>query len=144
MTRPRPTRLSQAHYETLASLRHALRNFLGFSEVAARRAGLTPQQHQALLAIRGMPAGTPVSVGAVAEKLLVRHHSAVELTERLERMGMIRRVRSTVDRRKVDLSLTPRGNHALERLTSSHVRELRQLGPALARMLAFLGHEKPG
>jgi DNA-binding MarR family transcriptional regulator len=139
MPKPKPGRLDQSRYETLAALRHALRRFLGFSETAARAAGITPQQHQALLAIKGRPGPGRAGVGDVARSLLVRPHSAVELTERLERMGLIVRPRATTDRRRVELHLTPRGERALARLTESHLRELRTLGPAIGGLLSELG-----
>ncbi|HEY4299431.1 MAG TPA: MarR family transcriptional regulator [Candidatus Didemnitutus sp.] len=141
MRKPAHDRLDKSRYEMLAALRHALRRFLGFSEAVARTAGLTPQQHQVLLAIKGMPNRAFAGVGDVADAMLVRHHSAVELTERLERMGMIRRDRAIKDRRRVELRLTARGERALARLTEVHLRELRLLGPVIGGLLATLGIE---
>lgn len=125
------SRLARADYETLASFRQALRRFLDFSAQAARAAGLSPQQHQALLAIKGMPPATEITVGVLAERLHIRHHTGVELSRRLERKGWILRSRNADDARRVDLRLTRRGERLLERLSISHRDELRTAGPRL-------------
>jgi DNA-binding MarR family transcriptional regulator len=127
--------VSQAEYEALAEFRRALRNFLSFSEAAAEKVGLTPRQHQALLAIRGNPAGAPLSVGALATDLQVRHHSAVGLVDRLSRAGLVARHHATDDRRQVLVSLTAAGDRLLARLSSVHRDELGQLGPRLRALL---------
>jgi len=131
-------RLTKAHYELLAALRHGLRRFLGFSQEAARAAGLTPQQHQALLAIKGFPGRDTVSVGELAERLQLRHHSVVGLVDRLARRGLLRRVPSRVDRRRVEVLLTARGHALIARLSAVHLRELRQLGPELHRLIGTI------
>jgi DNA-binding MarR family transcriptional regulator len=130
--------IAKSHYELLAALRHALRRFLGFSETAAREAGLTPQQHQALLAIKGFPGRDFVTVGELAVGLMVRHHSAVGLVDRLAKRGFLRRTRSKADGRRVEVHLTARGETIVERLSAVHLRELRQLGPALHRLLGSI------
>ena len=99
--RPRP---SQADYEALSEFRYMIRCFLEFSQNAAREAGLTPGQHQALLAIRGFPAGQGVTVGDLAERLRVRHHSAVELVDRLAEAGLVLRSPDATDHRRVLLA----------------------------------------
>lgn len=119
----------------LAEFRYRIRRFLHFSERAAREAGLEPQQHQALLVLRGFSAVQEATVGALAERLQIRHHSAVELANRLEKQGLLRRTRSTVDRREVFLRATPRGVKLLARLSRAHRAELRSAGPALLRAL---------
>jgi len=134
MTAQRP-RLRKAHYEALASLRHALRRFQRFSQEAARAAGLTPQQHQALLAIKGFPGRDCVSIGELAERLQLRHHSAVGLVNRLVRRQLVCRAPSADDRRRVEVRLSPRGEARIERLSSAHMRELRHLGPGIRRLL---------
>src|SRR5579862_5258142 len=94
-------KVTKAEYEALAGFRHALRLFLRFSEEAALAAGLTPQQHQALLAIQGFPERDYVTVGELAERLQVRHHSAVGLIDRLVTQGLAARRISETDRRQV-------------------------------------------
>jgi DNA-binding MarR family transcriptional regulator len=130
--------LAPVHYELLATLRHALRGFLRFSQAAARAAGLPPQQHQALLAIKGFPGRDRVSIGELAGRLHLRHHSAVGLVDRLARRRLVRRVPSTADRRRVHLELTTRGTALIDRLSTIHLRELEQLGPELRRLLALI------
>ena len=122
-------------YRALADFRHEIRRFLSFSEQAARDAGIEPQQHQALLAIKGLPAGRRATVGVLSERLQIQHHSGVELSVRLEAKGLIRRTRSRRDRREVLLSLTRRGEKLLRELTLPHRAELRSAGPTLLRAL---------
>jgi DNA-binding MarR family transcriptional regulator len=119
----------------LAEFRYEIRRFLNFSERAARAAGLEPQQHQALLAIKGMPEGRNGTIGFLAERLQTRHHSAVELANRLETRGLLRRLRSKIDRRQVRVELTPRGEKILQRLSAANQSELRTLAPKLLRAL---------
>jgi DNA-binding MarR family transcriptional regulator len=133
--------IAKSHYEVLAALRLALRRFLGFSEKAARGAGLTPQQHQALLAIKGFPGRDYVSIGELAESLQLRHHSAVGLVDRLSGRKLLRRGRSQIDRRRVEVRLTVRGEKVLERLSAVHLRELRQLGPELHKLIGSITND---
>jgi DNA-binding MarR family transcriptional regulator len=126
---------SKEDFETLAEFRYALRCFLRFSENAAKTAGLTLQQHQALLFIIGFPGREQVTVGELAERLQIRHHSAVGLVDRLEQQGLVERVQNQEDRRQVFIRLTDKGVNVLNRLTSTHREELRQLGPQLCSML---------
>lgn len=130
-----PNRITQTHYETLAALRHALRRFLRFSQEAARRAGIPPQQHQALLAIKGFPDRDFVSVSELAGRLHLRHHSAVGLVDRLAKRGLVRRRPSREDRRRVEISLTARGEALIARLSAAHLAELRQIRPELRKLL---------
>ena len=133
---PRSTpKVTKGHYETLAALRHTLRAFLHFSEAAAQDAGLTPQQHQAMLAIKGFAGRDYASVGEIAQRLHLRHHSAVGLLDRLEKRQLVRRSPSREDRRRVDIYLTARGEALLEKLSAAHLAELRQHGPELHRLL---------
>ncbi len=131
----RPPLLAKSHYERLASLRHTMQRFLRFSADAARLAGLTPRQHQALLAIKGFPGRDYVSVGELAGRLHLRHQSAVGLVDRLARRQLVRRQPSPTDRRRVEVRLTARGEMLIRRLSAAHWRELRQLGPELRRAL---------
>jgi DNA-binding MarR family transcriptional regulator len=130
--------VTPAEYEALAEFRRALRSFLRFSEAAAEGVGLTPRQHQALLAIRAHAGGGPLSVGALAAELGVRHHSAVGLVDRLAALGLAARHPGTRDRRQVFVSLTAAGERLLGRLSSVHRDELRQLGPRLRNLLETL------
>ncbi len=131
-------RLTKAHYESLAALRHALRRFLHFSQDAARQSGLTPQQHQALLAIKGFPGRDYVSITELAERLQLRHHSAVGLVDRLARARLLRRTPSVADRRKVELRLTARGEKVIEQLSAIHLQELRKFGSELHRLVGSI------
>ncbi len=141
MTDRRGRRLEARDFRLLADFRYALRRFLHFSEAAARQAGLTPQQHQALLAIKGFPGGAEPMVGEVAERLGVRHHSAVELAQRLEEAGLLARVHDQQDRRRVHLRLTEEAEERLARLSQSHLHELRHLRPVLAELLSAISEE---
>jgi DNA-binding MarR family transcriptional regulator len=122
-------------YRALADFRYEIRRFLNFSEQAARAAGVEPQQHQALLAIKGLPPGQAATVGTLAERLQIRPHTAVELAIRLERKKLICRSRNDADRREVLLRLTPRGERLLQNLSLSHRAELNSTGPKLLRAL---------
>jgi len=124
-----------ADYEALAELRHQIRRFLSFSERAARKAGLEPRQHQLMLALKGLPRGSRPRVGELAERLQLRHHSTVELANRLAARGYIRRMRGGEDQREVLLSLTPKGEQVLRGLSLHHRAELRMQGPALLAAL---------
>ncbi len=131
----------RANYEDLAAFRYEIRRFLNFSERAARDASVEPRQHQALLAIKGLPPGVQATVGVLAERLQVQHHSACELSDRLQEKGLIRRWRSETDRREVLLELTPRGERVLEQLSAAHRIELRVAGPKLMKALqAVVSH----
>lgn len=128
--------MNKSDYEALAQFRHALRAFLHFSEEAARAVGLTPQQHQALLAIRGYPGRDEVTLGELAEALQIRPHSAVGLVDRLTAHGLAERRHREGDRRQVYVGLTPQGDTVLEQLSAAHQTELARLGPSLAALLA--------
>jgi len=120
-------RVTKKEYEKLAAFRFNLRQFLRFSELAARSVGLTSQQHQALLSIRGFPDGKAITIGQLAEQLQVAHHTAVELVDRLTLQDLVLREASAVDRRHVHIKLTDRGVEILEALTWVHREELRRL-----------------
>ncbi|MFE0757504.1 MarR family winged helix-turn-helix transcriptional regulator [Inquilinus sp. NPDC058860] len=133
--------LSKADYEALAAFRHALRRFLDFSGEAAKSAGLTPQQHQALLAIKGFVGRDRVTIGELAEQLVQRHHSTVGLVDRLEALGLVRREADPADRRRALVALTDRAEAVLAGLSAIHRAELRRLRPSLATLLERLGTE---
>ena len=127
--------VTQPDYQAMAEFRHQIRRFLRFSEEAARQAGLEPQQYLMLLALKGLPDGRRGRIGEVAERLQIQHHSTVELVDRLEKRGMVRRRRSEADRREVLLELTPRGEKLLRDLALYHREELREVAPSLVRSL---------
>lgn len=128
-------KLTKADYERLAEFRLALRQFLHFSESAARIAGISPQHHQVLLAIKGFPGREQVLLGELAERLQILPHSAVGLADRLVAKGYIRRVRDRADRRRVFLVLTAKAEAVLESLSVAHQEQLRSLQPHLTRLL---------
>ncbi|MGB3288380.1 MAG: MarR family transcriptional regulator [Burkholderiaceae bacterium] len=115
--------------------RFTLRRFNAFSAAAAAAAGLMPQQHQALLVIKAMGADAAPSVGDIAEHMLIRHHSAVELVNRLVRMELVSRFRDPADRRRVRVMLTPLADEKLAALAHAHLEELRAVRPLLMKLL---------
>jgi DNA-binding MarR family transcriptional regulator len=134
-------KLNQAQYETLAAFRYELRRFLHFSETAAQATGITPQWHQALLAIKGFPGRDQITVGELAERLQLRHHSAVGLIDRLVAEKLVVRKPSANDRRQVLIELTGRGEKTLEKLSSLHHDQLKRIGPELSRLLEQLNSD---
>ncbi len=127
--------VSSADYQALAEFRYQIRRFLNLAERGARAAGLEPQQYLLLLVLRGLPDEQQATIGNLAERLQVRHHSAVELIDRLAKRGLVRRVRGKQDRRNVLVHLTPRGDRVLTKLARQRLKELRGTGPALIRAL---------
>lgn len=136
--------LSLEDYQLLAQFRHLLARFLAFSAQAAHAEGLAPRQHQALLAIKGFPGGAQATVGDLAERLGIRHHSAVGLVDRLVASRYLVRRADIQDRRRAILSLTPRGENALAALSAAHRKELRRIAPLLEPLLSQLGSPEPG
>ncbi len=132
-----PAHLTDEDYRTLAAFRAALRRFLYFSEDAAKSAGLTPQQHQALLGIRAAK-DAAISIGELAEYLAIQPHSASELADRLVALGLVIREPDVKDRRMTKLRLTPAAEDALLSLSVTHRDELRTLRPLLSELLAKL------
>ncbi|HTS65759.1 MAG TPA: MarR family transcriptional regulator [Candidatus Acidoferrales bacterium] len=128
-------------YRALARFRFLIRRFLQFSESAAQEAGLEPQQHQLMLMIRACDEAGGPTIGMAAERLLIRHHSAVGLVDRLEEHGLVERAREGADRREVRLRLTARGEHTLAHLSQSHQSELRKMAPQLVEALSGLLEE---
>jgi DNA-binding MarR family transcriptional regulator len=127
--------MSSVEFRALAEFRYQIRQFLNGSEQAARAADLEPQQYLFLLALRGLPAGRTATIRELAERMQLRHHSAVEMVNRLERAQLLRRERSRTDRRQVIVHLTPRGEKILSRLARQRIAELRTAAPALVRAL---------
>ena len=122
-------------YRALAELRHQIRQFLSEGDRAARAAGLEPQQYLLLLMIRGLPEGQSATIRTLAERLTLKHHSAVELVDRLEANGYVRRTRGRDDRRNVIVSLLPRGERLLEEVARHRINELRSNGHELVRAI---------
>ena len=142
MTQPGKSRpaIELADYQRLSEFRYLIRRFLEFSQLQAEDAGLTPRQHQALLAIKGYPGGGSVTVGDLAERLRIRHHSAVELINRLSDAGLVVRDQDKDDHRRVLLRLTERADDCLAELSAAHLDELSRIEPMLRRLLDQ-GHE---
>src|ERR1035441_9837177 len=133
--------VSAAEYRQLAEFRYRIRQFLHLSEEAARSKGIEPQQHQVLLAIKGLPEGSRPTVRTLSERLCLRHHSTVELIDRLVEQGAVARRHSVQDRREVLIELTPHGEELLHQLSVLLWRELRVSGPALSEsLLTVLAH----
>lgn len=133
--RPATTGMDPADYRRLAEFRYLIRCFLEFSEAAAARMGLTPRQHQALLAIKGAPEAAIPTIGYLAERLRIQHHSAVELVDRLVDAGLLLRAADARDRRRVRLALTATAEANLAALSASHLEELDRLRPTLLEIL---------
>ena len=127
--------ITLSEYQSLAEFRYQLRCFLHFSEQAARAVGLEPQQHQLLLTLKGLPFGRYATVSELAERLQIRHHSTVELIDRMVDRNLIKRSRDENDQRKVIIHLTPYGEKVLRKLSLLHRTELRSTGPELVRVL---------
>jgi DNA-binding MarR family transcriptional regulator len=127
--------LTLREYQDLAEFRYQLRRFLHFSEDRAREHAIEPQQHQALLALKGLPRDKRPTIGELANRLLLRHHSMVELIDRLESSGFVERRSDPEDRRQILIHLTSRGTAKLHALSLAHQEELRVRGPELAKAL---------
>jgi len=127
--------ITKTEYEVLAEFRYTLRRFLHFSENAAEEVGITPQQHQALLVVKGFPGREKITISELAERLQIHHHSAVGLANRLEAENLIDRSPALEDRRQVFISLTGHGLSILERLSKTHRDELHLLAPQLRLLL---------
>lgn len=133
--------ISTAGYRQLAEFRYRIRQFLHLSEEAARSKGIEPQQHQVLLAIKGLPEGSRPTVRTLSERLCLRHHSTVELIDRLAEQRAVTRRHSDQDRREVLIELTPHGEELLHQLSVLLWQELRVSGPVLAEsLLTVLTH----
>ena len=130
--------LTDGDYRTLATFRHSLRVFLRFSEGAARSEGLTPNQHQLLLAIRGFPEAHSPTISDAAEFLQLQHHSVVELVDRAVESGLVTRRVDPDDRRRQRLALTPKGTRKLARLSAAHREELRRFRDEMTEVLRTL------
>jgi DNA-binding MarR family transcriptional regulator len=129
--------LTSSEYAMLAAFRFKLRQFLAFSEKTAAKAGVTQQQYQALLVVRAHPGPGLVTISDLAAQMLIKHHSAVGMVNRLEELGLVRREQDSGDRRKVGLRLTANGLRVFDRLAAVHRVELRRIGRDLSRFTGY-------
>jgi DNA-binding MarR family transcriptional regulator len=136
------TAISDSEYRALAELRYRIRHFIQEGDAAAQRSNLEPQQYLMLLAIRGLPQEAVATISALAERMALRHHSAVELIDRLETHGLVRRSRSEGDKREVRVSLLPQGSTLLDRVARERLSELKASGAALADAITTLVKRK--
>lgn len=137
--------LTYADYQGLAAFRHALRRFLAFSEARAREVGLTPQQHQALLSIKGgYPGRAEISIGELSRHLLIKNHSAVELVDRLVKAGLVTRRPAADDRRRIEVAITDKGEDLLRRVSDANLRELAAAAPLMGGFLGGLEGRRDG
>jgi DNA-binding MarR family transcriptional regulator len=137
---PAQPALATAGFQQLAAFRYRIRQFLHFSEEAARRNGLEPQQHQLMLAIKGLPQGLRPTITTLSARLCLRHHSTVELVNRLVERGAAVRKPSDQDRREVLVELTAHGDELLQKLSVLHWQELQNAGPDLSDALDRIVH----
>jgi len=135
--------ISTAEYQALAELRYRIRKFLNEGDEVAREAGLESQQYLMLLLIRGLPDGKAATIQTLAERLALKHQTVVELIDRMEAHGYLRRTRSRDDRRHVLVSILPRGEKLLEQVARHRISELRSSGTALVKALSALLEEGP-
>lgn len=134
-------KLTLSDYQALAEFRYQIRRFLHFSEEVVKEAGMERGQYQLMLAVKGMPAGVRPRIRELANRMQIRHHSAVELVNRLEAGGFVHRTRAKDDRREVLLGLTPKGEKVLSALALHHHDELRLAGPELVAALRRIMRE---
>lgn len=134
----KPLKVTLSDTRALAAFRYELRSFLAFSEQAAREAGIEPQQHQLLLAVGGLPARQRPNIRTLAERLCVQHHTAVALVDKLAERGLVRRERSTDDKRQVLVHLTEPGADLLQQLSRLHRHHLQSVGPEMVAALAAI------
>jgi DNA-binding MarR family transcriptional regulator len=138
-----PAGITTREFRALAELRYRIRHFMSGGDAAARAAGLEPQQYLLLLMVRGLPDGQEATIRALAERLALKHHSVVELVDRLEAHGYVRRTRGHDDRRRVLVSLLPRGQRMLEDVARQRINELRSYGHELVQAIDQLLHRPP-
>ena len=134
--------ISDTEYQALAELRYRIRHFIQEGDAAAQRSNLEPQQYLMLLAIRGLPQGAVATISTLAERMALKHHTAVELIDRLESHGLVRRSRGEHDKREVRVSLLPQGSRLLERVARERLGELKASGVALANAITALVKRK--
>ncbi|MGZ8495887.1 MAG: MarR family winged helix-turn-helix transcriptional regulator [Candidatus Binatia bacterium] len=133
-----PNNSNLPDFKAMAELRYQIRRFLRFSETAARQAGIEPQQHQLLLAVKGLPKTLKPTIGVLAERMQLQHHSTVELVDRLADRGFLLRLRASDDRRQVLVKLTRDGEEFLKKLSLHHLQDLQSSGPKFVKILQGL------
>jgi DNA-binding MarR family transcriptional regulator len=133
-----PEKITEEEYRALGELRYLIRRFLQEGDTKAKQVGLEPQQYLLLLAVRGLPAGEDATISTLANRLSLRHHSTVELIDRMEAHGYVKRVRGREDRRQVLVSLQARGEKLLETVVEQRIIELRGTGRALVAAISSL------
>jgi DNA-binding MarR family transcriptional regulator len=138
-----PVPLQEAEYIALAEFRYRLRKFQRHMEEEVRKLGVNPQQYQLVLAIKGLPQSQAPIIGRLAERMQLNHNSMVELVDRSERSGLLRRERSGPDRRRVTLSIAEKGEALLRKLGSAAREELRDSGPSLIEAVRRLTQDSP-
>ncbi|MEH2571749.1 MarR family winged helix-turn-helix transcriptional regulator [Bradyrhizobium sp. AZCC 1708] len=131
--------LTNGDYEALAEFRYRLRHFLAFSDIKAKNAGITSQQYQALLAVKGFSSQTPMFVGELSRLLLIKHHTTVELVDRMVKLGLLQRTADAHDKRRVLVTLTKRGQLLLQRIAAIHFRHLGSSSRMLRKVSKLLG-----
>jgi DNA-binding MarR family transcriptional regulator len=129
---------TQPNFKAMAELRYQIRRFLRFSENAARQFGIEPQQYQVLLAVKGLPDRATPTIGVLAERMQLQHHSTVELIDRLVERGFLFRLRATDDRRQVLVKLTRDGEDFVQKLALHHLHEIQAVGPKFVKVLESL------
>jgi DNA-binding MarR family transcriptional regulator len=139
-----PEKITETEYQALGELRYLIRRFLQEGDAKAKQAGLEPQQYLLLLAVRGLPAGEEATISTLANRLSLRHHSTVELIDRMESRGYVKRIRGREDRRQVLVSLQPKGERLLERVVEQRITELRANGRALVAAISSLLEPRRG
>jgi DNA-binding MarR family transcriptional regulator len=139
-----PEKITETEYQALGELRYLIRRFLQEGDTKAKQAGLEPQQYLLLLAVRGLPAGEEATISTLANRLSLRHHSTVELIDRMESHGYVKRIRGREDRRQVLVSLQPKGERLLERVVEQRITELRANGRALVAAISSLLEPRRG
>lgn len=138
------TRRNKPNFKAMAELRYQIRRFLRFSENAARLAGIEPQQYQLMMAVKGLPESAKPTIGVLAERMQLQHHSTVELIDRLVERGFLFRLRATDDRRQVLVKLTREGELFLQKLALRHLHEIQSVGPRFVSVLESLLEAKQG
>jgi DNA-binding MarR family transcriptional regulator len=131
-------KITESEYQALGELRYLIRRFLQEGDVTAKQAGLEPQQYLLLLAVRGLPTGEEATISTLAKRLSLRHHSTVELIDRMEAHGYVKRIRGREDRRQVLVSLQPHGAKLLEKVVEQRIIELRATGRSLVAAIGEL------
>ncbi len=131
-------KITESEYQALGELRYLIRRFLQEGDVTAKQAGLEPQQYLLLLAVRGLPTGEEATISTLAKRLSLRHHSTVELIDRMEAHGYVKRIRGREDRRQVLVSLQPRGAKLLEKVVEQRIIELCATGRSLVAAIGEL------